>query len=77
MSEPTFAQYSADNVVNVKADSTNPVAGDGKTDDSKSINAILASAAQSCKAVFFPAGVYYVGSTVHIPANSRLIGEAW
>ena len=74
---PDFAQFSAKSFVNVKGDSSHKVTGDGKTDDSKSINAILKAAAQDCKAVFFPAGVYLVKSTIQVPPNSQIIGEAW
>lgn len=46
---PTYAGYALDQFVNVKAVSGFPVKGDGATDDSASLNAILAQAAAACK----------------------------
>jgi hypothetical protein len=51
--------------------------GDGVTDDTAAINAILASAAAAGKVVIFDAGYYVVTSTVVIPPGSRIVGEAY
>ena len=57
-------------------DSTS-VKGDGSTDDSASLNAILAANAANCKISYFPYGVYIVKSTLFVPAGTRIVGEAW
>lgn len=51
--------------------------GDGKTDDSASLNAILTRNAASGKLSYFPYGVYIVRSTLYVPAGTRMVGEAW
>ena len=51
--------------------------GDGTTDDSASLNAILSDNAAQGKITYFPYGVYIVRETLVIPPGSRLVGEAW
>ena len=75
--QPTYAEYAADQVVNVKAVSGHPVKGDGYTNDVDSLNAILADNAANCKISYFPYGVYQVEDTLKIPVGSRIMGEAW
>lgn len=75
--QPTYAEYAADQVVNVKAVSAHPVKGDGSTNDVDSLNAILAENAASCKITYFPYGVYVVEDTLKVPIGSRIAGEAW
>ncbi|KAE8147152.1 pectate lyase superfamily protein-domain-containing protein [Aspergillus avenaceus] len=75
--QPTYAEHGSDQVVNVKAVAGFPVKGDGSTDDSKSLNAILAANAANCKITYFPYGVYIVKDTLVIPNGSRIMGEAW
>lgn len=75
--QPTYGQYASDQFVNVKAVSGFPVKGDGSTDDSASLNAILLQNAANCKISYFPYGVYVVQSTLYIPPGSRIVGEAW
>lgn len=53
------------------------VKGDGVTDDSASLNAILAENAASGKISYFPYGVYIVKNTLRVPPGSRIVGEAW
>lgn len=48
---PTYAGYAHDQFVNVKSVPGFPVFGDGGTDDSANLNAILAQAAAACKIV--------------------------
>lgn len=50
--------------------------GDGKTDDTAAINAILEANA-GCKIIYFPAGTYIVTSTIFVPPGSRIVGEAF
>ncbi|KAK4151575.1 pectate lyase superfamily protein-domain-containing protein [Chaetomidium leptoderma] len=51
-------------------------AGDGTTDDTDALNTLFASAAAAGKIVFLDAGMYVVTATIHIPAGSRIFGEA-
>lgn len=53
------------------------VKGDGSTDDSASLNAILADNAANGKVSYFPYGVYIVKRTLVVPPGSRIVGEAW
>lgn len=53
------------------------VKGDGATDDSAFLNAILAENAARGKISYFPYGVYILRNTLHIPSGSRIVGEAW
>ncbi|KAE8383081.1 pectate lyase superfamily protein-domain-containing protein [Aspergillus bertholletiae] len=75
--QPTYAEYSSDQIVNVKAVKGYNVKGDGSTDDSASLNAILADNAANCRITYFPYGVYLVKDTLIIPKGSRIVGEAW
>ncbi|KAL8699754.1 MAG: hypothetical protein Q9201_005821 [Fulgogasparrea decipioides] len=77
MAQPTYRDYSKDRVVNVKAVSGHTVKGDGRTDDSKSLNTILAQNAANGKLSYFPYGVYIVKSTLYVPPGTRIVGEAW
>ncbi|TQB74031.1 hypothetical protein MPDQ_005230 [Monascus purpureus] len=76
MRPPTYEEYPVDFFVNVKEVPEYPVHGDGVTDDTVSINAILAENA-GCKVVYFPAGTYIVTGTVFVPAGSRIVGDAF
>ncbi|KAJ5133945.1 Ribonucleotide reductase class I alpha subunit [Penicillium atrosanguineum] len=76
-SQPTYAEYASNQVVNVKAVDGHPVKGDGSTNDVESLNAILADNAANCKITYFPYGVYTVKDTLKIPIGSRIAGEAW
>jgi hypothetical protein len=51
--------------------------GDATTDDTDALNALFASAAAAGKIVYLDAGMYLVTKTVHIPAGSRIFGEAF
>jgi glucan 1,3-beta-glucosidase len=75
--QPTYGNYAADQIVNVKAVDGFPVKGDASTDDSTSLNAILAQNAANCKVSYFPYGVYVVKSTLVIPPGTRIVGEGW
>ena len=77
MDAPTYAGYSAEQILNVKNVTSHPVKGDGQTDDSASLNAILAQAAENCQVAYFPYGVYVVKDTLAVPPGSRLTGEAF
>lgn len=75
--QPDYANYPAGQVVNVKNVPGYPVKGDGVTDDSTNLNAILRDNAANCRVTYFPYGVYIVRDTIFVPPNSRIVGEAW
>jgi hypothetical protein len=52
--QPTYGEYAIDQFVNVKAVPGFPVKGDGSTDDSASLNAILHQNAANCKITCVP-----------------------
>ncbi|KAJ7043175.1 pectate lyase superfamily protein-domain-containing protein [Mycena alexandri] len=70
---PQYAAYAVSQFVSVR---TQGAKGDGKTDDTAAIKAILAAFA-GCKIIFFDAGTYVVTSTIQIPAGTQIVGEAW
>ncbi|GAB1315404.1 hypothetical protein MFIFM68171_05614 [Madurella fahalii] len=51
--------------------------GDAVTDDTDALNELFASAAAANRIVFLDAGMYVVTGTIHIPAGSRIVGEAF
>lgn len=73
---PTYQNYAASQVLNIKTVSGYPVMGDGATDDTANINAILSQYA-GCKIIYFPAGTYIVTNTIFVPAGSIIIGDAY
>ncbi|KAJ5101342.1 Pectin lyase fold/virulence factor [Penicillium alfredii] len=75
--QPTYAEYSGTDVINVKTVSGYKVKGDGMTDDTEALNAILAQNADDCKVTYFPFGIYRVSDTLFIPVGTRIVGEAW
>ncbi|OQD71379.1 hypothetical protein PENPOL_c001G06095 [Penicillium polonicum] len=75
--QPTYQDYHTGDIVNVKTVSGHTVKGDGKTDDTESLNAILAENADSCKVTYIPFGVYRVSDTIFVPVGTRIVGEAW
>jgi glucan 1,3-beta-glucosidase len=76
MAPPTYQQYSASKVLNIKSVSGYPVYGDGSTDDTANINSILSQYA-GCYIIYFPAGTYIVTNTILVPAGSRIYGDAF
>ncbi|CAG7926346.1 unnamed protein product [Penicillium olsonii] len=75
--QPTYQDYTKEDIVNVKLVSAHKVNGDGQTDDTESLNAILAENADSCKVTYIPYGVYRVSDTLFVPVGTRIVGEAW
>ncbi|KAL4800589.1 pectate lyase superfamily protein-domain-containing protein [Aspergillus venezuelensis] len=73
---PTFQEYSASQILNIKNVEGTPVYGDGATDDTANINAILAMSTD-CSVIYFPAGTYMVTDTIFVPAGRRIIGDAY
>ncbi|KAG2413903.1 hypothetical protein HFD88_003093 [Aspergillus terreus] len=76
MAPPTYREYSVSEVLNIKSVPDRPVKGDGQTDDTKNINAILAQN-RDCKLIYFPAGTYIVTDTIFIPSGTRIIGDPY
>ncbi|KAF2024187.1 family 55 glycoside hydrolase [Setomelanomma holmii] len=74
---PTYANFTVEQVLNVKDVAGHRVYGDGKTDDTISLQAILDAAAQDGKIAYFPHGTYLLTNTLVIPPNSRLWGESF
>ncbi|KUJ10056.1 pectin lyase-like protein [Mollisia scopiformis] len=73
---PTYAEYDVSQVIDVKDVAAHPVAGDGVTDDTASLQAILNSAAGK-QLLYFPHGIYLLTDTLLIPVGSRLVGESF
>ena len=73
---PTYAELDVSQIINVKAVSDLPVFGDGRSDDTKNLNAVLSKYASS-KILVFPQGTYIVSDTIFFPSGSRVVGEAW
>ena len=76
MRPPTFEDIPVESVINVKSVAQYPVKGDGVTDDTANINAILAMYA-GCKIIYFPAGTYVVTGTIFVPPQSRIVGDSF
>ncbi|KAJ3163266.1 hypothetical protein HDU86_002436 [Geranomyces michiganensis] len=70
---PQYDQYGPDAFVNVK---DHGAKGDGKTDDTAAVQAVLSGYA-NCKILFFPAGQYLLSNTVTVPEGTRIVGEVW
>ncbi|KAG6814277.1 hypothetical protein H0H92_013402 [Tricholoma furcatifolium] len=70
---PQYADYSVTQFVSTK---DHGAKGDGKTDDTAALQALLYKSAGR-KIVFFDAGTYVVTSTLTVPAGTRIVGEAW
>ncbi|KAF2716427.1 glycoside hydrolase family 55 protein [Polychaeton citri CBS 116435] len=73
---PSYQQYDVGQFINVKSVNGYPVYGDGNTDDTNNLNAIISMYA-GCKILFFPQGTYVVTNTLFFPTGSRVVGEAW
>lgn len=72
---PTYGNFPADQVINVKAVTNLPVFGNGIHDDTANINGIFAQ--NTGKVIYFPAGTYSVSNTINIPPGSRVVGDAY
>ncbi|XP_014555283.1 carbohydrate-binding module family 50 protein [Bipolaris victoriae FI3] len=71
---PKYLDLSSTQVLNVKALGAK---GDGKTDDTNTLNGILDLGARTSSVVYIPFGVYIVKDTLKIPTGSRIVGQAW
>lgn len=74
-SKPQYEEFPASSFVSVKA---NGAKGDGKTDDTAAIQAVLDRAAGNAnEIVYFDHGAYVVCSTIKVPKNIKITGEMW
>jgi glucan 1,3-beta-glucosidase len=72
-SKPQYQTLPLSSFVSVR---TAGAKGDGVTDDTAALNAVLKSAAGK-SVVFFDAGTYKVTSTLQIPPGSKIVGESY
>jgi hypothetical protein len=75
--QPMYSDFTPADILNVKEVHGHPVKGDGRTDDSASLNAILEYAAKHHKLVYVPYGIYILRSTLVVPPGTRMVGECW
>ncbi|KAJ5379950.1 uncharacterized protein N7496_002378 [Penicillium cataractarum] len=73
-SKPQYESLSASSFSSVRDGGAK---GDGTTDDTAALQSVIDSAAGSGKVVYMDAGVYKVTNTLKIPANSKIVGEAY
>ena len=71
---PKYLDIGSTQVLNVKALGAK---GDGKTDDTNTLNGILDLGARTSSVVYIPFGVYIIKDTLKIPTGSRIVGQAW
>ncbi|MCJ1285822.1 hypothetical protein MMC26_005163 [Xylographa opegraphella] len=72
-SKPQYENVPASSFLSVKAAGAK---GDGVTDDTAAIQALL-NKATSDQIVYFDHGAYLITSTVKVPANIKITGEIW
>lgn len=71
-SRPLYETLSASSFVVATA---NGVSNANQGDQAAAINALLS--AHVGTPIFFPAGIYLIGSTIQVPVGSIIVGEAW
>ncbi|OAA70222.1 LysM domain-containing protein [Akanthomyces lecanii RCEF 1005] len=70
---PQYEDMSLGDIINVK---DHGAKGDGVTDDTAAINAVMGMASAT-KLIYFPAGSYIVTGTINVPAHALITGEVW
>jgi glucan 1,3-beta-glucosidase len=73
-SKPQYQTYASSSFKSVRSAGA---AGNGVTDDTSALQAVINSAAASGDIVYFDAGTYLVTSTLSIPAGSIIVGESY
>ena len=74
-SRPQYENYPTSAFVSVKS---NGAKGDGKTDDTAAIQAVLNKVAGNAnQVVYFDHGAYVISATVRVPKNIKITGEMW
>lgn len=72
-SKPQYETVPASSFLSVKSAGAK---GDGTTDDTAAIQAVL-NAATSSQVVYFDHGAYLISNTIKVPANIKITGEIW
>ncbi|KAF8518904.1 glycoside hydrolase family 55 protein [Gautieria morchelliformis] len=70
---PQYEAFSTSQIISVK---TQGAKGDGTTDDTSAIQAVI-NQFWGCKIIFFDAGTYVVTNTITIPTGTIITGEVW
>ena len=71
-SKPQYESYSYSDFISAR---DHHAMGDGKADDTYTLNMVIQAAANSSYIAFLDAGFYKVTDTIFIPPNTRLVGE--
>lgn len=71
--ERSKPQYESQNTASFLVATDYGILNDGTGDQTNAINSLLGRSTP----VFFPAGVYLVRGTVHVPVGSVIVGEGW
>ncbi|EFR04093.1 hypothetical protein MGYG_07100 [Nannizzia gypsea CBS 118893] len=71
--KPQYENVPASQFISVKSAGAK---GDGKTDDTKAIQAVLDKATAD-QVVYFDHGAYLITSTIKVPKNIKITGEIW
>ncbi|KAJ0420535.1 pectate lyase superfamily protein-domain-containing protein [Aspergillus carlsbadensis] len=72
-SKPLYESYPASSFISVKSAGAK---GDGSTDDTAAIQAVLDSATAN-QIIFFDHGAYVVTDTIKVPKTIKIVGEVW
>lgn len=73
-SKPQYENVLSANFASVR---TGGAKGDGVTDDTAAIQAVINSATAAGKIVYFDAGIYKVSASINIGPGARIVGEAY
>lgn len=73
-SKPQYENVLSANFASVR---TGGAKGDGVTDDTAAIQAVINSATAAGKIVYFDAGIYKISATINIGPGARIVGEAY
>jgi glucan 1,3-beta-glucosidase len=73
-SKPQYQNVAVGNFMSVRSGGAK---GDGVTDDTAAIQAVINSATSAGKIVYFDAGIYKITSTINIGPGAKIVGEAY
>jgi glucan 1,3-beta-glucosidase len=73
-SKPQYENVLASGFASVRAAGAK---GDGVTDDTAALQAIITSATAAGKIVYFDSGIYMINTSITIPPGARIVGEAY
>jgi glucan 1,3-beta-glucosidase len=73
-SKPQYEQYRVSDFISARSVGAT---GDGHTDDTKALQKAINLASAQRKILFVDHGDYLVSKTIHVPAGSRIVGEAY